>query len=367
LQLFLETVVKRIPVKRIALFAVLLAGLTAQAQHTVAAPATDIDKTFTLLGNQYFDDYYFKFNPTQGTAAGFHQYDNQLENYSRASLDKQVAVLKDFQKLVGKIDLQQLSAEQRVDQWLLLNDINARLLTLENIRPWEKNPDIYSSSITNSIFVIMARTFAPPEQRLKSVIAREKQVPAVFQAARQNLKNSPPIFVDVALEQIPGIISFFQKDVPEAFKEVKNKALLVEFSASNQKVMDELKSYQEWLQKDLKPRAHGDFRIGAENYRRKLLYDEYIDIPLDRLLEIGMANLRLNQQAFKDTAAKIDPNKTAQQILEELEKDHPAPDKLLQTFRDTLGGLKDFLALHKIAGLPSTSVDLRLHGHSRPV
>jgi uncharacterized protein (DUF885 family) len=332
---------------------VLLAALTVQAQHNTAASSAGIEKTLTLLGDQYFDDYYFKFNPTQGTAAGFHQYDNQLENYSRASLDKQVTVLKDFQKLVSKIDLQQLSAEQRVDQWLLLNDMNARLLTLENIRPWEKNPDVYSSSITNSIFVIMARTFAPPEQRLKSVIQREKQVPAVFQAARQNLKNSPPIFVDVALEQIPGIISFFQKDVPEAFKEVKDKTLLAEFSASNQKVMDELKSYQEWLEKDLKPRAHGDFRIGAENYRRKLLYDEYIDIPLDRLLEIGMANLRLNQQAFKDTAAKIDPNKTAQQILEELEKDHPAPDKLLQSFRDTLGGLKDFLAQQKIAGLPS--------------
>lgn len=344
---------KRIPVKLISLFAVLLAALTVQAQHNTAASSAGIEKTLTLLGDQYFDDYYFKFNPTQGTAAGFHQYDNQLENYSRASLDKQVTVLKDFQKLVSKIDLQQLSAEQRVDQWLLLNDMNARLLTLENIRPWEKNPDVYSSSITNSIFVIMARTFAPPEQRLKSVIQREKQVPAVFQAARQNLKNSPPIFVDVALEQIPGIISFFQKDVPEAFKEVKDKTLLAEFSASNQKVMDELKSYQEWLEKDLKPRAHGDFRIGAENYRRKLLYDEYIDIPLDRLLEIGMANLRLNQQAFKDTAAKIDPNKTAQQILEELEKDHPAPDKLLQSFRDTLGGLKDFLAQQKIAGLPS--------------
>lgn len=339
--------------KLIPLFAVLLAGLTAQAQHTAAAPATDIDKTFTLLGNQYFDEYYFKFNPTQGTAAGFHQYDNQLEDYSRASIDKQIATLKGFQKLVGKIDLQQLSAEQRVDQWLLLNDINARLLTLENIRPWEKNPDQYSSNITNSIFVIMARTFAPPAQRLKSVIAREKQVPAVFQAARQNLKNPPPIYVDVALEQIPGIISFFQKDVPEAFKDVKDQALLAQFHASNQKVMDELKSYQEWLQKDLKPRAHGNFRIGAENYRRKLLYDEDVDIPLDRLLEIGMANLRVNQQAFKDTAAKIDPNKTAQQLLEELEKDHPTPDKLLQTFRDTLGGLKDFLAQHHIARLPS--------------
>jgi hypothetical protein len=152
--------------------------------------------------------------------------------------------------------------------------------------------------------------------------------------------------------------------------------LLAEFSATNQKVMDELKSYQEWLQKDLKPRAHGDFRIGAENYRRKLLYDEYIDIPLDRLLEIGMANLRLNQQAFKEKAAKIDPNKTAQQILED-GKDLPAPDKLLQTFRDTLERTEDFWRSIRLPGCRqvlrlcrdpsvSTSIDLRLHGHSGP-
>jgi uncharacterized protein (DUF885 family) len=268
-------------------------------------------------------------------------------------LDQQITTLKNFRKVMESIDPKQLSEAVRVDHTLVLDDINARLLSLENIRPWEKNPDQYSSGVTNSIFVIMARTFAPPADRLKSVIAREKQIPAVFQAARQNLKNPPPIYVDVALEQIPGIISFFQKDVPEAFKDVKDQTLLTQFTAANQKVMDELKNYGQWMEKDLKPQAHGDFRIGAENYGKKLLYDEDVDIPLPRLLEIGMANLRLNQQAFKDTAAKVDPQKSPQQILEELEKDHPAPDKLLQTFRDTLGGLKDFLAQHHIVKLPS--------------
>ena len=151
----------------------------------------------------------------------------------------------------------------------------------------------------------------------------------------------------------PGIISFFQKDVPKAFKDVKDQALLAQFQATNQKVMDELKSYGQWMEKELKPQAHGDFRIGADNYGKKLLYDEDVDIPLARLLEIGMANLRLNQQAFEDTAAKLDPNKTPREILAELEKDHPAPDKLLQTFRDTLGGLKDFLSQHHIVKLPS--------------
>lgn len=341
--------------KFIAFFAVLLAALAVQAQHP-AMPASDSannDKVFNSLADQYFDKYYFKFNPSAGTAAGFHQYDSQLEDYSKASLDQQITTLKNFQKVIAKIDPLQLSAPTRVDLTLVLNDINARLLALENIRPWEKNPDIYSSGITNSIFVIMARTFATPAERLKSVIAREKQVPAVFQAARQNLKNPPPIYVDVALEQIPGLIGFFQKDVPAAFKDVKDQALLGQFQAANQKVMDELKSYGQWIEKELKPQAHGDFRLGADNYSKKLLYDEDVDIPLARLLEIGMDNLRLNQQAFKETAAKLNPNKTPQQILEELEKDHPAPDKLLQTFRDTLGGLKSFLSQQHIVKLPS--------------
>ena len=340
--------------KLIPLFALLLAGLSAQAQHKQAeSSAANNDKVFELLAEQYFDKVYFKFAPSQGTAAGFHQYDNLLEDYSRSSINSQIAALKEFQKVLAKIDPLQLSPAVRVDHALVLNDINARLLSLEQIRAWEKNPDVYSSGITNSIFLIMARTFAPADHRLKSVIAREKQAPAVFQAARQNLKNPPPIYVDIALEQIPGLISFFQNDVPAAFKDVKDQALLAEFRAGNQKVMDELKSYGQWIEKDLKPQAHGDFRLGADNFSKKLLYDEDVDIPLDRLLEIGMANLRLNQQAFKDTAAKVDPSKTPQQILEELEKDHPTPDKLLQTFRDTLGGLKDFLAQHHIVKLPS--------------
>ena len=337
--------------KFIPFFALLLAGLAVQAQSHAAS--ANNDKAFNSLADQYFDQYYFKFNPSSGTAAGFHQYDNQLEDYSRASLDQQITTLKNFQKLIAKIDPLQLSTATRVDHSLVLNDINARLLALENIRSWEKNPDIYSSGITNSIFLIMARTFAPPADRLKSVVAREKQVPDVFEAARKNLKNPPPIYVDVALEQIPGLISFFQKDVPEAFKDVKDQALLAQFQSANQKVMDELKSYGQWMEKDLKPQAHGDFRIGTENYSKKLLYDEDVDIPLPRLLEIGMANLRQNQQAFKETAAKLDPNKTPREILAELEKDHPAPDKLLQTFRDTLGGLKDFLSQHHIVNLPS--------------
>jgi uncharacterized protein (DUF885 family) len=345
-------------VKLLSFLTLLLLLPPAHAQNKTAPAKTASAADFTAMADRYFDEYYFKFNPTSGTSAGFHQYDGQLEDYSRASIDQQIALLKNFKSefasrfAPGQADLK-AGDPTWVDFNLIMGDINSHLLELENIRQWEKNPDVYSSGITNSIFVIMARTFAPPEERLKSVISREKQIPAVFQAARQNLKNPPPIYVDVALEQIPGIISFFEKDVPEAFKEVKDQALLSQFHDANQKVMDQLKQYQTWIEKDLKPQAHGDFRIGADNFSKKLLYNEDVDIPLPRLLEIGMANLRKNQAEFKAVAARIDPNKTPQQILEELEKDHPAPDKLLQTFRDTLGGLRDFLEQHHIVGMPS--------------
>jgi uncharacterized protein (DUF885 family) len=321
----------------------------ALAQNTQAQTAPT---PFEKLADRYFEDYYFRFSPSQATQAGFHQYDSKLEDFSRTSIDHEISVLKTFRQSFAKANAT-ITPEQRLDYELVRGDIDSRLLTLENIRPWERNPDFYTSSVTNSIFLIMARTFAPPEQRLQSVIARERQIPDAFRAARQNLKNPPPIYVDVALEQIPGIISFFEKDVPSAFQSVKDAALLRDFQASNQRVIEEIKSYQQWIEKDLKPRAHGDFRLGADNYRKKLLYDEDVDIPLDRLLEIGMANLRQNQEAFKETAAKIDPSKTPRQILEELEKDHPAPGDLLQTFRDTLGGLKDFLKERHIVSVPS--------------
>src|SRR5262249_44149604 len=154
------------------------------------------------LADRYFDEYYFKFNPFQGTAAGFHQYDNQLEDYSRRSIDRQIAVLTKFKSDYFPLEKSRDKGAADLAQWskrpLILHNITSALLTLQQIRPWEKSPDVYPSGVTGSIFVIMARTFAPPEQRLKSVIAREKQIPAVFQAARQNLKNPPPIYVDVA-------------------------------------------------------------------------------------------------------------------------------------------------------------------------
>ncbi len=235
----------------------------------------------------------------------------------------------------------------------MLNTIRANLLDLETIRTWEKNPDIYSSGISCSAFTLMSRTFAPPEVRLRSLIARERQMPKVLAAARENLRNPPKIYTEVAIEQLPGIAGFFENDVPLAFQQVTDAKLLAEFHQTNAAVIAALKDYETFLKTDVLPRSHGDFRLGAANYAKKLAYEEMVDIPLDRLLQIGYDDLHKNQHWLKETAAKIDPGKTPQQVLAELEKDHPAPDKLSQAFRDECIQLRDFINAKKIITIPS--------------
>src|SRR6185436_10039684 len=154
------------------------------------------------LTDRFFDEYYFPFHPSTATSAGIHKYDGELEDYSRAGVAARVAKLKQFESEFAKLP-------PSPDHDLILANIRSSLLELETIRNWERNPDIYASGISSSAFTIMSRTFAPPEARLRSLISRERKMPRVLAAARENLKNPPKIYTEIAIEQVPGIIAFF--------------------------------------------------------------------------------------------------------------------------------------------------------------
>jgi uncharacterized protein (DUF885 family) len=312
------------------------------------SPPADFDN----LVDRYFDDF-FHYNPTQGTSVGFHQYDSQLEDYSLATIATRIRSLQRFLAEFERFPAASLTPPVAADRDLVIHNIQSQLLELENIRAWETNPDLYSSGIGKSVFAIMSRTFAPAGERLKSVVARERLAKAMLAQARSNLRNPPRIYTEVAIEQLPGNIQFFKGDVPAAFKTVADGKLLEEFRASNQAVIEGLTDYGQFLKTSLLPKSRGDFRLGGENYSKKLLYDEMVDTPLDKLLEIGYQNLRQNQQALRETAARIDSKRTPHEILADLEKDHPSAERLLQTFRDVLGGLRDFIVQHKIVTIPS--------------
>ena len=321
----------------------------AAQNHSSYSPAD-----FNTLVDQYFDQY-FRFHPSAGTHAGLHQYDTMLEDYSQKSREAEIVWLNEEQKKFTRVAIAEIrrSPDQRADENLVQNAIAGRLLELQEIRPWQRDPNVYSSGPTRTIFVLMSRNFAPAEERLKSVIAREQKMPANFAAAKSNLRDVPKVYTEIALQQNPGIIRFFQNDVPAAFKSVRDPKLQAQFKAANDQVIFELQRYQDFLKSDLLPISNGDFRIGPELYRKKLLYEQMVDTPLDRLLQIGYDDLHKNEAELKRVAALIDPSKTPEQILEQLEQDHPKPDQLLQSFRDTFNGLVEFIEQKKIITLPS--------------
>jgi uncharacterized protein (DUF885 family) len=322
----------------------------ASAQHLSADGAS---QTFGFLSNQYFRSFYFVNNPTAGTGAGLHEYDTQLENYSAERVKEQVAGLHEWEKKIAAVPADALDGSQKADREILLNSIRSQILALDTIRGWEKNPDSYSSGITGSIFVIMERPYAPVNTRLKAAIAREKLIPQVFAEARKNLKNPPHIYTEIALQQIDGLVSFFETDVPSAFAEATDKDAKAEFAKTNAAVIEALKSYGAWMKADLLPRSNGDYRFGAETYRKALALNEMVDIPLDHLLEIGYADLHKNQAEFARVAKLIDPKKTPAEELAELASIHPAPEKLIPAFQDTFNSLITFIQQHHIITLPS--------------
>lgn len=311
------------------------------------------EQTLNVLSDQYFEQVYFKYAPTLGTAAGLHQYDPQLEVYSAANVQREIAALHAWEKKIGSLDASALDAEPAADREILLNQIRSSLLQLEVIRSWEKNPDNYSSGVTNSIFTLMERPYAPVNTRLRAAVARERQMPQVFADARANLKNPPRIYTEIALEQIDGLVSFFQDDVPDAFAAADDTQAKADFAKTNAAVIAALQSYGQWMKTDLLPRSNGDFRWGADTYAKALAYNEMVDTPLDRLLQVGLDDLHRNQAEFARVAKEVDPTRTPQQELAELATMHPAPDKLLDAFHDRFASEIAFINSHHIITIPS--------------
>jgi uncharacterized protein (DUF885 family) len=312
------------------------------------------DATFSSVAGQYLEDLY-KRQPTQATYLGIHKYDDRLDDYSRAAVTDAVTAARDFRQRVASIDPASLSPANQLDREQVLRAIDARILTLETIRPWARDPDTYSSGITNTAYLMIKRAYAPPDERLRLLIARERQMPAALLEARKNLDNPPQISTRIAIDQLDGSRDFFKTAVAAAFPEVKDQGLLAEFKTANDAVIAALADYKKWLQDDLLKRAHGDFAIGADTYAKKLAADEMIELPLDQLLAIAGQDMKKNQAAFAETAKLIDPARTPMEVLAKVQAEHPPAAKLLAVTQAELDSLGRFMSEHHIVTVPQAA------------
>jgi uncharacterized protein (DUF885 family) len=332
-----------------------LAALAASLQRgEIPAGAAVGPAPFAVFVDDYFDAYFAR-KPSEGTAAGLHQFDNQLENCSAEAAKKRIETVKAFQARLEKLRAGKLTESDDIDAEVLDGLMKAELLELEVVRNWVKNPMNYISVPPGAIDGLMKRTFAPPAARLQSVIARLKATPAVFEALRANMDNPPKEFTDLAIRMGEGSIGFYRNEVRDWAVQAagKDAELLKAFDAANEAVAKSLTETVAWMKSDLLPKSKGKFALGSDTFAKQLLYEELVDIPLDKLLAIGEAKLKSDQEAFRAVAKKINPNKTAAEVMKELSDDHPTDADLIPSARRTIEKIRKFLVDKKIVTIPS--------------
>ncbi len=290
--------------------------------------------------------------PSYAGLDGVHAHDDLLEDLSRQAIDAHVRALSGFGRRLHQIDPSMLSRVEQVDHPIVAAGIEARMYEIEVVRSWERNPQIYSEIIGSSLAGQALFAYAPEAERARRVVSKLRQVPRLVQAARDNIKECPGIFVKVGLESWRGTLRFIESDLPRAFSGLDDLHILGDLADTSTEAATAIKSYLDYLENDLAPRAKASFRLGRERFERKLKLEDGVDLSSDRLLAIALRELSAVQEEFRKVAGRLnggDPVEAWRKAKEQ----HPAPGELISVAEAQVGELEEFLRTQELVSLPA--------------
>jgi len=291
--------------------------------------------------------------PSYAGLDGVHAHDDLLEDLSRQAIDAHVRTLSGFGRRLHQIDPSHLSRVEQVDHPIVAAGIEARMYELEVVRSWERNPQIYAEIIGSSLAGQALFAYAPEAERARRVVSKLRQVPRLVQAARDNIKDCPGIFVKVGLESWRGTLRFIESDLPRAFSGLDDLHILGDLADTSTEAATAIKSYLDYLETDLAPRAKASFRLGRERFEQKLKLEDGVEISSDRLLAIALRELASVQEEFRKVAGRLnggDPIEAWRRAKEQ----HPAPGQLISVAEAQVGELEEFLRTQDLVSLPDS-------------
>src|SRR5262249_39479883 len=207
----------------------------------------------------------------------------------------------------------------------------------------------------SAVYALMARDFAPKAQRLRWATARMRYIPALFAAARANLKTPARELTEVAIVMARGGAAFFSGPAvawaPAAAG--GHAALLADFTAVDEATVAASRDFAEWLESDLLGRSTGSFALGEQLLRAKLHDEEMVDTPLAELLATGEKQLARDHAALVTLAAAIDPTRSAAEVVKIVAADHPTADDLIPAVARSLEDVRRFIVEKDLITIPS--------------
>ena len=347
------------PVRVLILLFILAANAHAVRHHhsptptpsPTATPALAPDPELDSIAEEFLRGYLMA-RPALAVSLGFHEYDGRVNDFTRLSIDAEIARLKRFDERLKVVDAAKLSPRAGIDLRLLQMAIHRELFQIQELGIYEHNPMTYASAIEVNTY--LKRNFAPIEDRVRAVINVENQAPNVVIAAKTNLVDSlPQPYVELAIQTARGSADFLRKDLVQAVGELKDGNLQAAFIASNRKATGALTEYANWLEKEKLPKATAPFALGGDKFSKLLAETELIDLPPAKLLEIGLAELKREQEAFTAAGKEIDPARSPLEVYKSIQGEHPTSADLLPTMAKQLDSVRRFVLDAKLVSIPS--------------
>jgi uncharacterized protein (DUF885 family) len=321
-------------------------GMSPEAAHAA----------FSKLVDDFFAQE-FTFNPVDATVAGIHQYDAQLEAWTEPRIQARIAELEALLNQATALWTERtaLGTNDLIDLEALDGRIRAELLDWNILRFTARNPMTYAGRPGQAIDPLMKRNFAPAKERLKSIIARLEQVPAVYAAGRGNVTEPPKEWTELAIGQARGTEGYLKDTLFNWAKEAagNDPILWADFQRANITAIAATQDLQHWLTKTVLPKSTGTWAIGPRAYVTMLKHAEFITTPLEELLAQGEAQLQKDRLLFLETAKEIDSTRTAEQVFASLADEHPSAAELLPYARQTLEQVRQFVVRKDLVTFPS--------------
>src|SRR6478672_4833396 len=346
----------------------LIAG--AVSLFTTNLLATPEDERFQKIAKDYIEGL-MQANPEYATELGDHRFDDKLTDYSNEAEAKELARAKEVRKELEQFsDLTKLTGPNKVDVRLMRDNIDNEIFGIEELKEGEWNPLTYNQSLANSLYLLVARDFAPAEKRAASIRARLEKIPGVIAQAKANLKNPPKVYTETAIEQTQGAISLIKEGLNETLdKAPKAKA---DLAPLQEKAIAALTDYKTWLQNDLLPRSTADFRIGADKFRKKLRFALASDMSMEDLMKAARTDLEQTQKAIYETARPLykkyfpnadeatlaDRKKVTTGVLDKLAEERPTDDTIVPYAKTVLKEATDFVKAKNLIQVPTTPIDI---------
>ncbi|HEY1894139.1 MAG TPA: DUF885 domain-containing protein, partial [Chthoniobacterales bacterium] len=302
---------------------------------------------------------------------GDHRFDDKLTDYSAEARAQELARAQQTrQQLEAFNDLSQLTGANKVDVPLLKDNVDNEIFDIEELREWEWNPLVYNQSLANSIYLLVARDFAPAEQRIPNLRKRLEGIPAVIAQAKANLKHSPKIYTETAIEQTQGAISLVREGLSPLLNQAPQAAK--NLGPIQEKTAKALEDYKTWLQKDLLPRSDGDFRLGADKFRKKLRFALASDLSMEEIMQRAQADLAQTQKAIYETALPLykkyfpnagkatleDKKKVTAAVLDKLSEQHPDDNTIVSYAQKIVREATDFTKQRDVVTVPEKPLEV---------